>query len=482
VGDLGARSPVDPQLDSATRLKYAIGGIATGVIHNGLTSYVLLYYNLVLGLSAGLVGTVLAITLVFDAIIDPFIGYWSDNLHSRLGRRHPFMYASLIPVPVLFYLLWNPPLEWIGEGGLFPYLLVVTIALRLLTTCFEVPSNALVPELTANYDERTRLLNYRITGYFISATAMMLALYGYWLRDTPEHPNGLLNAAGYQSMGWVGALVILVTMLISSAGLHRFIPALRAPPPQRELSPRRLYGEFRGAMADASLMALLVAGVFYSAANGTVNALWAYMYSYYWGLSSQQLSMLVVIITVAAPIAMVITPKVNRGRDKPVVARTVLGLTLFMTTLPVNLRTLGFFPANDTPWLFPMLGVFSMLEITLYVMCQIMFAAMLTDLVEKRELVTGMRQEGLLFAIQMFIMKINSGIGLWLAGLALSAIHFPTNSAVEDVPLEAIFRLGIVYGPFMMALYAIAVVALFYYRVRREDHYRHLERLKAGRS
>lgn len=482
MGDLGARSPVDPELDNVTRLKYAVGGIATGVIHNGLTSYVLLYYNLVLGLPAGLVGTVLAITLVFDAVVDPFIGYWSDNMRSRWGRRHPLMYASLIPVPVLFYMLWNPPLDWLGDDGLFAYLLCVTIALRLLTTCFEVPSNALVPELTANYDERTRLMNYRVTGYFVSATGMMLLLYGYWLRDTPQYPNGLLNAEGYQSMGAVGAFVILMTMLISSIGLHRFIPALRAPPPQRELSPRRLYGEFRGAMADASLLALFIAGVFYSAANGTINALWAYMYSYYWGLSSQQLSALVVIITVSAPIAMVITQKVNRGRDKPVVARTVLGLTLVMTTLPVNLRIVGLFPANDTPALFPILGAFSMLEITLYVMCQIMFAAMLTDLVEKRELVTGMRQEGLLFAMQMFIMKINSGIGLWLAGLALSAIHFPTNAAVEDVPLEAIAKLGIVYGPCMMALYAIAVIALFFFRIRRADHYRHLERLEAGRS
>ena len=165
---------------------------------------------------------------------------------------------------------------------------MTTVALRLLLTCYEVPSNALVPELTDDYDERTRLLNFRIALYNASATGMQLALYGYWLRNTPAHPNGLLNARGYESMGLWCAVIVLITMFISSAGLHRFIPLLRPPPLRQESSPARFYREPRSAMADRSLVALLVAGVFYSAANGTVNALWAYMYSYYWGLSSHR--------------------------------------------------------------------------------------------------------------------------------------------------------------------------------------------------
>jgi Na+/melibiose symporter-like transporter len=480
--DPSARSSGSPRPASFARFEYAVGGVATGIIASGLGAYLLLYYNLVLGVSASLVGAVLAIALIFDAFVDPAVGYWSDNLRSRWGRRHPLMYGALIPVPVLFYMLWNPPLASLGSQWLFPYLMITTVALRLLLTCYEVPSNALVPELTDDYDERTRLLNFRITAYNITTTGLQIALYGYWLRDTPAHPNGLLNAGGYESMGLWGAVIILVTMLISSAGLHRFIPILHSPPPKPKLSPRWLYLELRGALADRSLVALLVAAVFYSAANGAINALWAYMYSYYWGLSSQKLSILVVIMSGSALLALLLTQKVSPGRDKPVVARTVLGITLLMSGLPASLRMLGLFPANGSAWLFALLGMFALLEITFYVMTQVMFAAMLTDLVEKRQLVTGTRQEGLLSAMQMFIMKLNSGLGLWLAGIALDVIHFPTSGGTAVyVPPETIYKLGVVYAPSMMFVYGLGVFALRFFRITRADHYRHLQELAGGR-
>ena len=70
-------SSAGSRLHRSVQLKYAVGGIATGIIANGLLAYVLLYYNLVLGLSASLVGAVLAIALVFDALVDPAVGYWT---------------------------------------------------------------------------------------------------------------------------------------------------------------------------------------------------------------------------------------------------------------------------------------------------------------------------------------------------------------------------------------------------------------------
>jgi Na+/melibiose symporter-like transporter len=113
-------------------------------------------------------------------------------------------------------------------------------------------------------------------------------------------------------------------------------------------------------------------------------------------------------------------------------------------------------------------------------MCQVMFAAMLTDLVEARQLVTGQRQEGLLFAMQMFIIKINSGLGLWLAGIALDLIHFPAGGAAMQVSSGAVFKLGVVYAPCMMAIYGVAVIVLRHFRITRADHQRHLQELAGG--
>ena len=218
------------QITPATRVLYGVGGGAHGIVSSSLDTFVLLYYNLALGVPAGLVGVALAVALIFDAVSDPLVGFASDKFHSRWGRRHPFMYFSILPVTILVYALWNPLHETLGSQSLFIYLIAVTVPLRLLLTFFDVPSNALIPELTDDYDERTRLSSYRLSANWTAVTLLAILLYGYWLRSTPEYPNGLLNPAGYAAMGRVSAVVVFAMMLISSVGLHSLIPGLKPPP------------------------------------------------------------------------------------------------------------------------------------------------------------------------------------------------------------------------------------------------------------
>ena len=165
-----------------TRAFYGIGAMPAMIVTNSLASFVLLYYNLVLGVPAPLVGTALAIALVIDGISDPIVGYASDRLRSRLGRRHPFMYLAILPLGLFFYLLWNPPLDLLGPDGLFFYLLGMVIPIYLMLTFFEVPHQALLPELTADYDERSTLAAYRQAAGQLGYTLLMLVVFGYFLR------------------------------------------------------------------------------------------------------------------------------------------------------------------------------------------------------------------------------------------------------------------------------------------------------------
>ena len=75
-------------------------------------TWVLIFYNQVLGLSPVLASLALGIALVFDAISDPLIGAWSDRFKSRLGRRHPFIYVSIIPLSLSFYFLFIEPASY----------------------------------------------------------------------------------------------------------------------------------------------------------------------------------------------------------------------------------------------------------------------------------------------------------------------------------------------------------------------------------
>src|SRR6056297_204364 len=130
-----------------TKLAYGSGAIADGVKNNGFEYFLLFYYSQVLGVDFALVGATLMIAMVVDGITDPVVGYWSDNLRTRFRRRHPFMYLSVIPVGIAYVFAWNPPAGLTGNE-LFPYLLMITIVVRIAFTFYDVPSSALVAELT----------------------------------------------------------------------------------------------------------------------------------------------------------------------------------------------------------------------------------------------------------------------------------------------------------------------------------------------
>ena len=135
---------------------YSFGRIATGIKNNLLGTWLLIYYNQVLGLDALLVSAAIAIALVIDAISDPFVGVLSDRTRSRWGRRHPFMYAAIIPFALCYYLLLQDPGE-ISDSALFLRLLGLMVCLRIAMTFYEVPRVALAPELTKDYDQRNQI-------------------------------------------------------------------------------------------------------------------------------------------------------------------------------------------------------------------------------------------------------------------------------------------------------------------------------------
>ena len=98
-------------LPRKTVVAYGIGQIAEGIKNHAFTAYLLFYYTSVLGLSGALAGAALMIALVFDAVTDPLVAVLSDRTHSRWGRRHPYLFASALPLGSFFYFAFAPPAD-----------------------------------------------------------------------------------------------------------------------------------------------------------------------------------------------------------------------------------------------------------------------------------------------------------------------------------------------------------------------------------
>ena len=105
---------------------FGFGQISEAVKNVGFNTFLLFYYNQVLGVSATGTSIALAIALVFDAFTDPLAGSLSDKFRSRWGRRHPFILFAAVPLAVTFYFLFHPP-AGMSELGNILWLLVFAV-------------------------------------------------------------------------------------------------------------------------------------------------------------------------------------------------------------------------------------------------------------------------------------------------------------------------------------------------------------------
>src|SRR5262245_51139192 len=178
------------RLPRGVRLAYGFGLSAEGIKSNAFNYFLLFYYQQIVGLDAVLCGLSLALSVVVDALFDPLVGSWSDGWKSKLGRRHPFMFAAILPLSLCFIAVFAPPKTG-NQALLFGWLTFFSIATRLAMSMFTIPHQSLVAEFASDYDERTRLQTLRMV--FAYAFGLFNAVLGYtvFLKDTPEYAQGV---------------------------------------------------------------------------------------------------------------------------------------------------------------------------------------------------------------------------------------------------------------------------------------------------
>ena len=465
-----------PQLETRTKLLYGVGAAAFGVKDNGFSFFLLLYYNQVLGLPEAWVGAVIMVALLIDGIVDPIIGHLSDHLHARWGRRHPFLYASAIPVAVTYWLLWNPPVG-IAPSALLAYLLLVSVVARIAISTYEIPSASLVPELTDHYDERTSIIGYRFFFGWWGGLGMAVLAYGVLLQPDELHPVGVLNPAGYHRYGLVAAGIMALAILVSAVGTHAYIPHLKHPPAPRHLGIRGIFRELVETLSNRSFLALFCAGVFAAMGAGLTAALSIYLNTYFWELTSSEISILVLSSFASATVAFAGAPELSRRFGKKHAAIGVSVTAILLAPAPIVLRLLDAFPSNHSPKLMPVLLVFNLVTTTLVILSGILTSAMAADIVEDSELSTGRRSEGVFVAANAFVQKAVSGLGIFASTLLLGVIGFPRGAKPGAVDAAVVRELGWVFAPTVAILYLIAIAFLATYGITREIHAANLERL-----
>ena len=446
------------RLPLGVRIGWGMGGIADNFMANVLFVLGMIIYVTAFKMPAGLAGLALSIPRFVDAVTDPLIGNFSDNLRTRFGRRRPMIAVGAIGSAILLPLMWFPPMldtvqnPWYSNGP-FWYLAISGSLYFIFYTLFMVPYTALGFELTDDYDERTRVLAWRMyLGLIASMTLPML----YWLCRRPIFGDGVEGEI--HGTRWVSAilgLVVLVTGLIPV-----FSTRERPEASKQETTP--ILPAIGQTLTNGPFLILLIAyiGVIMGLLTAGTIGTFALIYYVYQqaetvNIAKDNAAVLGAIIGVLAGLtsylSMYLAAWVSRKTGKR--PAMMLGMALILTgTLSIWFLYDPQLLINDdgfflTRWLaggWELLGfeanpsgIKSGVLLATFVTalglqgCWLMIDSMTADICDEDELRTGRRREGMFGAVQGFARKLAVAATVAIGGYLLQWLGFDPEAAEQ---------------------------------------------------
>lgn len=417
--------------------------------------FLLVFVVQVVGLKPGLAAITIALGKVWDAVIDPFIGHLSDRTRTKWGRRRPFFLWFAAPYGATFVLIWLlPPManQWLLAliFGLLNLIFITFFSLLM------VPYNALGPELTRDYDERTSLTSYRMAFSIIAGLAasvvpiLIIGAFGENVR------------LGYAVMGLIFGAAITLFPFTAFFGTREQETAAEETPSLR--------AGLRAALGNRPFLLSLAAYLVNWVAIDVIGAVFLFYTQFCLHLSLGESNPLLAILFVTAFLFLPLWVKISNGWSK----RTayILGLGYLGTILVI----FAFFVPGQT-WLVYLMAVAAGIGVSA---AHVVPLSIIPDAIEYDELKTGEDHEGVYFGLVTFLQQLASAGGIALVGLFLEVFGFKKELVVQTATAQLGIRLAL--GAVPGVLLALGIVAMIYYPITRAEHGRILAALAQRRS
>ena len=447
---------------------YASGAIANGVKNDAFTFFLLFFYSNIIGLTPGLASLAIFIALLVDAFTDPLMGVISDRTQHKLGRRHPYFLLGMIPMALSYFMLFSIQTSWqLSQQHLFLWMLSFTLLTRLGMTIFEVPHRSLGSEMTRSYTERTSIFAAReLLGWFGGLFNAFLA-YTIFFKDTPDYMPGTKNPDPWIYYGMTGASIMCISVLLTYFGTLKYRNHSDAKIATFNL--KLILNQIFIALKNKSFLIFFFGYLFIAISWGMGSSLQIYMNTYFWEFKSIMLASYLGIYVLSTLSAYLIVPRLVQVIEKKTILLIAISFAALIPPIPIILFINNLLPDTGTWNLFYATIPFVYVANTCLSSSAIIRESMLGDISDEVELESGIGQQGLMFASSSLIGKLNTGLGILMAGITLEFINFPQGTDV--IPsAENIFNLAMVQGPLVAILMIIPFGIFSLYKI---DRYRH---------
>jgi GPH family glycoside/pentoside/hexuronide:cation symporter len=434
------------KLSIRTKVLFSTGDLSTSIPLAILMFFQLYFLTDVAGLRPDYAGWAVGLSRIWDAFNDPLFGIISDRIRTRWGRRRVFLLFGAVPLGLSFILMWViPPFNPLG---LTVYYTFVYILFDTTFTLVHVGYNALTPEMTQDYDERSSLNGYRMV-FSIAGTlgAIILATILSWSISDKQ--------TLYATVGIILGLIAIIPPWIvyritREKSADELPPSLPTRTALRLTLTNRPFLMVMGAYLLSWTTASILAAVLVYFANyhlrvpGQAN---------YYVLAAQGSAILFIPAVVW----------LSRRLDKRLafITGSAIWSIVLILILPIQSNQVGL------TYILALLSGFGIA--TAYVVPW----AMIPDIVEYDQQISGQRREGSFYAFASFFQKLATGGAIWALGQLLAFSGYITPSIDGNLPIQpdsAIFTIRMFISLVPAVLLWLAIVCIWRYPITRRSH------------
>lgn len=436
------------KLSVRSKAAFCFGAFGKDIVYMLVNSYLLYYYNVVLGVSSAFIGVVLMAARIFDALNDPFMGVIVAKTKTRFGRFRPWIFSGTVLNALTIYALFAAP-TGMGESGMKVWLAVIYIGWGITYTMMDIPFWSMIPAITDPGKDREQLSSISRSASGVgSAFAQVLTM------TVVPILAGSSAIADYRIGFKWWALIIMVTFLISEIVFVLNVPEKKP----MDMASVKVTDMFKSLLRNDQAMCLVVAVVLVYLAIDIIANLVLYFFQFDLG-DTGVYSLFTAGCFLAQVLFMMLIPALRKKIEK---------LRLFSLGVIVQIigyaLLLGFAFSGIYKNAWFILMVPGVMIFAGYGVLTVLLTVFLSDSVDYGEMRNGSREESVIFSMQTFTVKLASGLAAFLSGIAIEMIGLDSEAAVQSAATLSGLRLWMTI-PAVIALVAAFVVFKKFYKL-----------------
>ena len=441
------------KLRNPTKLSYGVGNLGYSTIAQTVNNFIMFYGTSVLGISGTLVGLAVALSVFWDGISDPVVGYISDKHNSkRFGKRLGFLVFGTIGMAIFNILLWSVPMD-ASEGVKFVWLIVCLLLLETCCTSFATPYVALGIDIAPGYTEQSKLQGFKtvffILGMVLPSVLMMI------LMPSGEAVQGQFVQSGYINIAYVTSALCLIAGFICIFGTKKSANAVynnhtkeNVKKSENKSSKNRINKDKRGfwnvffnifynfflVIKKPNYSHIIIGYSVALISTAFLSSVGMHLFTYAYHFTSTQISILMSALFVSAILSQPVWINLaNRLDKKPAlkISMIVVLVGILLTSITFVLRiyiptNILFFVVIATIFLCGFgTGALYSLPISMY-----------ADCITLDRLKTGDNKSGIYSGFMTLAYNIANCFALLVVGILLDIIHFDSSQPVQALSVQ----------------------------------------------